>query len=73
MTDADFRIPFSCDCDNPRERLAVDENGYYNRWCRCLSEPGPEAHASFAAWWLADLAERYPGRRFRLVPRDDAR
>jgi hypothetical protein len=34
-------------------------------------KPGPEAFESFGAWWLASLALRYPGRRFRLVPKDE--
>lgn len=29
--------------------------------------PGLEAREAFISWWLADLADRHPGRRFRLV------
>lgn len=39
----------------------------------CRDEPGREADESFAAWWLASLSMRYPGRRFRLVSRPGER
>ena len=30
--------------------------------------PGPEARDAVVACWLADLADRHPGRHFVLIP-----
>jgi hypothetical protein len=44
--------------------VSLERYEHYEPW---MSVPGPEALDRFLTWWLADLADRFPGRHFRLV------